>query len=111
MNDNFEKNSLEKLEISRNSFLRQSMYTMAEFAAILAVPAAAGFLIGKYTGHVVLSLVVAFVLSWIYIIRRILKISAEWNYLDEQIKQVKESEKETPTFPHESGENQDVSKE
>lgn len=92
MEENFENKALKNFENARNSFLRQSMYTMAEFAAIIAIPAFAGFFIGKYTGHIVLSLVIAFVLSWIYIIRRILKISAEWNYLDEQIKQAKENE-------------------
>lgn len=75
-----------ELRLAQQKFLKQCLYTVLEFAVILALPAIFGLVLSHYFGHKLLILIIMFVLSWVYIIRKVLRISRQWNRYDDQLK-------------------------
>ncbi len=96
MENNQEKKDIYK---EREKYRQRAFFMMLEVGIILAVPAFVALFLGKYldktnqTGNTLtmIFLAVAFVLSWVIIIRKYIKFNKKIKEIDRKIKESKEN--------------------
>jgi len=97
MEDNKDKKSIYK---ERERYRQKAFLVMLEVAVILAIPAFAALFLGKYLDrnnqsgntYKLILLSASFVLSWVIIIGKYLKLDKKVKEIDKKIKELKEKE-------------------
>ncbi len=97
MEKNSDKNSIYQ---EREKYRQKAFFMMLEVGLILAIPAFAALFLGKYLDrnsdgantYKIILLSISFVLSWVIIIGKYLKLDKKVKEIDRKIRELKEKE-------------------